>query len=75
MRYMSFARAIGLALLSWAVAAIAVWMALVPLAADPDNGALVVAAIAIVAAGTWPLAHHVRVRVHWALWTYYHTRH
>lgn len=74
MRYMSLARAVTLALISWAAAAIAVWIALVPLADDPDNGACVLAAIAIAAGGTWPLAHNVRVRVHWALWLKYNRR-
>ncbi|RSX44686.1 hypothetical protein [Bifidobacterium castoris] len=74
MRYMGLARAVCLALCSWAAAAVAVWFALVPLADDSDNGAAILAAIAIAAAGTWPLAHNIRVRIHWALWLKYNRR-
>lgn len=42
---------------------------------DSDNGAPVVAAIVVAVAATLPLAHHVRMRVHWMLWCYYHERH
>lgn len=42
---------------------------------DPDNGAPVLAAIVVAVVATLPLAHHVRMRVHWALWTHYHERH
>ena len=42
---------------------------------DPDNGAPVFAMLLVAVAATLPLAHHVRMRVHWALWKRYHTRH
>ena len=68
---MSLTRAIIRAVLSWAAAAFAVWLALGPLSSDPDNGALVVAAIGIAAGGSYPLAHNIHIRIHWALWLKY----
>lgn len=70
---MSLARSIVRAVAAWLFVALTYLVC--SRMCDPDNGAPVLAAIVVAVAATLPLAHRVRMRVHWLLWCHYHKRH